>query len=351
MLDLDQVQTTGSHARAGTPVPFARISAFAPFLDFLHAIGAPTDQLLHRAHVPAATLNDAEGLISIASIYHFLELAAQREHLEDLGTIVGRNVSAFDMGAFGKALQCVSTVHDYLQTGISLIGTLSGGTHLWLSTEGNVLRVNQHLSGPPGLGRCIADVYTLVSIISMLRRFIGTAWSPGEVRLMSGDEALLGDQADLGNASLIPGQRHSSFTVSQSLLNLPVRCGRADKALSKKDWSGMGRSMPDDLKSAIQQLIDSLLPEGYLSIRTVAEAAGMSPRTFQRRLADAGMSYAELVAASRVRQARDLLISSEMPVAGIADLLGYSDPSNFARAFRRQTGMSPVAYRRILATD
>jgi AraC-like DNA-binding protein len=35
-----------------------------------------------------------------------------------------------------------------------------------------------------------------------------------------------------------------------------------------------------------------------------------------------------------------------MAVAEIAATLGYTDASNFARAFRRQTGMSPIGYRR-----
>jgi AraC-like DNA-binding protein len=227
-----------------------------------------------------------------------------------------------------------------------LIGAHSAGTKLWLTTEGGLLRVNQYLAGPAGLGRCIADLYTLVLTISTLRRMVGPAWSPGEVRLLAGDEALLGDHEVFGDASLITGQGHSSFTISRALMRLPVPSGRAGAAAGNDTRSVVSASMPADFKTSAEQLIVSLLVDGYPGIETAAEAAGMSSRTLQRRLAEAGATYTGLVAASRFRLARAWLTESDMPVAEIAAVLGYTDASNFARAFRRQTGMSPLAYRR-----
>ena len=44
--------------------------------------------------------------------------------------------------------------------------------------------------------------------------------------------------------------------------------------------------------------------------------------------------------------ARSLLLAAEhMSIAEIAQRVGFSDPAYFARAFRRHTGKSPVAYR------
>jgi transcriptional regulator GlxA family with amidase domain len=43
--------------------------------------------------------------------------------------------------------------------------------------------------------------------------------------------------------------------------------------------------------------------------------------------------------------ARDWLGTTDMPVTEIAAALGYMDASNFARAFRTHTGLSPAAYR------
>ncbi|WP_083228937.1 response regulator transcription factor [Bordetella sp. H567] len=50
----------------------------------------------------------------------------------------------------------------------------------------------------------------------------------------------------------------------------------------------------------------------------------------------------------RMEKARTLLQDCSLTVAEIADQLGFSSPANFASAFRRQLGCSPVAFRRHL---
>lgn len=301
--------------------------------------------MLGQASIPARLLSDPEGLIPLYPIYRFIELAARQEHLEDLGTIIGQRGSAFDLGAYGVALQGAATVYEYLRIGIRLVGTNCSGTQFWLSTEGNLFRINQYLKGPASLGRCIADVYTLTLTINMLRGFVGPEWGPEEVRLMVGDEALLGDRHLLGDARLITGQRHSSFTMARSLTDLPV-AGHAPEMAGRKDAPpGEVRPMPSDFATSAEQLVESLLADGCPTIHDAAETAGMSSRTLQRRLTDVGVTYSGLLSSTRSRQAMKLLKDTEMPIADIAAELGYTDPSNFGRAFRRQIGVSPLIFR------
>jgi len=330
----------------GAAIPFARVNALAPFVGFLNTVGAPTDRLLSRARISPELLDDQEALIPVYSGYRFLELAARQERLEDLGMVVGRQASSFELGAFGRALQRAPTVYEYLQTGIRLIGTHSSATSFWLGDEGEVFRLNQHLKGPAGLGRCIADVFTLVITLSTLRRLVGPGWSPGEVRLLAGDEAVLGDRQSLGDASVHPGQRHSSFTISRSLMELPIPIRTTGAITAKESLPIAGNAMPADFLSSIEHLVMSLISDGYPGIQVAAEAASMSTRTLQRRLTQRGTTYSDLLTASRTRLARDWLRVSDLPIGEIAAMLGYTDASNFARAFRRETGTSPQTYRR-----
>ena len=47
-----------------------------------------------------------------------------------------------------------------------------------------------------------------------------------------------------------------------------------------------------------------------------------------------------------MQEARRLLAYTLMDVAEVGYRLGYEDPSYFSRAFRRETGLSPSAFRR-----
>jgi AraC-like DNA-binding protein len=54
---------------------------------------------------------------------------------------------------------------------------------------------------------------------------------------------------------------------------------------------------------------------------------------------------------SRLRRACNWLENSDKTVTEIAFDLGYNDASNFTRAFRKLTGLSPSAYRREAGFD
>lgn len=83
------------------------------------------------------------------------------------------------------------------------------------------------------------------------------------------------------------------------------------------------------------------------SIGVVARKLGMTSRTLQRRLAESGTSFREMVASARQEVAERLLLETDVPVQEIAFTLGYATPGAFARAFGLRAKQSPRAWRRI----
>ncbi len=81
------------------------------------------------------------------------------------------------------------------------------------------------------------------------------------------------------------------------------------------------------------------------ALDVIADTLHLTTRTLRRRLQQAGTSYLELVEQLRRKLAEEHLLHSEKSVDEIAALLGYSDPSNFGRAFRRWHGCSPRQFR------
>lgn len=72
---------------------------------------------------------------------------------------------------------------------------------------------------------------------------------------------------------------------------------------------------------------------------------GMSVRTLQRRLAETGVSYSDLVDEVRLASALTLIDDRSIRLSEISRKLGYADAANFDRAFRRWTGFSPSQVR------
>ena len=58
-----------------------------------------------------------------------------------------------------------------------------------------------------------------------------------------------------------------------------------------------------------------------------------------------GCTFSELVRRMRFQAAEDYLINSDMSVNQISETLGYENPENFIRAFKKNFGMTPARYR------
>lgn len=102
-------------------------------------------------------------------------------------------------------------------------------------------------------------------------------------------------------------------------------------------------------RSSVAMLVRARLTEqlssGHATQESVAKALHMSLRSLQRRLKNEGTSYKELLDETRRELARHYMAESHVSINEITYLLGFSEPSNFSRAFRRWTGKSPSAYR------
>jgi transcriptional regulator GlxA family with amidase domain len=97
----------------------------------------------------------------------------------------------------------------------------------------------------------------------------------------------------------------------------------------------------------VELSLEFLLQQGDTDVDSLAALIGMSRRSLQRHLRRQGESYARLLDRVRLKRARRLLATSSTKVIDVAFEVGYSDPSHFARAFRRWAGVAPSTYRRV----
>ncbi|MCH8685128.1 transcriptional regulator FtrA [Pedomonas mirosovicensis] len=85
-----------------------------------------------------------------------------------------------------------------------------------------------------------------------------------------------------------------------------------------------------------------------LTVEAMAARAAMSPRTFHRRFREAmGMTPQEWVIRERVEVAKDLLEEVALPIAVVAERAGFGAPETLRLHFKRITGQTPAAYRRL----
>ncbi|WP_116199648.1 GlxA family transcriptional regulator [Amycolatopsis circi] len=85
-----------------------------------------------------------------------------------------------------------------------------------------------------------------------------------------------------------------------------------------------------------------------LALADIADAAGLSVRTLTRRFKDeTGQSPMQWVAGVRLRQAQELLETTDHTVDRIAAQTGFPTTSNFRSQFGQVVGVTPGAYRKV----
>jgi len=98
---------------------------------------------------------------------------------------------------------------------------------------------------------------------------------------------------------------------------------------------------PHKVASQVRRLLIDLLPSGKADQEVVSSHLNRSASTLQRQLQGEGVTYREVLESTQRKLAETYLRDKEHTHAQIAYLLGFSEQSNFSRAFKRWTSMTP----------
>jgi AraC family transcriptional regulator len=98
----------------------------------------------------------------------------------------------------------------------------------------------------------------------------------------------------------------------------------------------------------VKQVIDYIEAYLHLDLTTdeIARIAGLSKYHLGKAFnTSTGMTLHSFVLARRMRQSRELLVNSDLPLAHIADAVGFSSQSHFTTVFLERTGVTPGRFR------
>jgi AraC family transcriptional activator FtrA len=134
---------------------------------------------------------------------------------------------------------------------------------------------------------------------------------------------------------------HVGNLVAQRLVVPPHREGGQAQYLP--------RPMAHDERGRLAALMDWVRrhPAERHSVASMARRAAMSERTLQRQFQDAtGFAPVEWLTRERIAIVKDLLETSSIPLAQMAERAGFGSEESLRRHFRRLAATTPAAYRR-----
>lgn len=326
-------------------IPLIRANVLHGVIALLQQLNAPTERLLAEAKLPPSVLQEPEALLPLRQVLHFIEHAAQAEGIEPFGLLAGQQTQIANLGALGRLLCHSLTLQDAIHTLIRLAPSYNSGDRIWLNEQGENVWLcrrftNELESNYPQAIHCFLIV--LIHLIQLTE----PQWQPTEIHLTSSPFRGFDQIELLSNAQILFNQDATAIAVPKALLSLPLQNpNEYGEQQQKIDDETLRLSAPaTNFPASLRQIIGVQLKQGYPNIQFTAEILGTSVRSFQRRLNQANLTYSHLVEQVRFERSVQLLSDPMNKAADVAAEIGYKDPANFSRAFKRWTGLSPKTY-------
>ncbi len=259
-----------------------------------------------------------------------------------------RTVSISDYGLLGYAMMSSATLEQAVQIAVKYHKLAGAMFELAFDVDGDeaVLRIDHLLPG----GR--VGQYTVEELFAGISRLIGLLLGrdhkPSRILLNYEAPEYAEKHLQCFRCPVIFDQpscqyRFSREELAESLAEADANTARICEESCRNLLSQM--EIEDDIISRICHLLLST-PGEFPKLDAVANKLSLGARTLRRRLNDLGTSYQRILDDVRRELAIEYLRTTNLTVQEIAELLGYSEVTNFRRAFMRWVELSPYQYRK-----
>ncbi len=307
-------------------------------------------ELLEGTGVSYESLSEPRAQLPVPTMVAVLERARRLTGEPALGLHTGLHTRATLYGHLGFAVLSASTVREAIDVSLRFgpIVTTALTVRLRVEKREASLIVDEHADF--GSVRDIVIISTLISLWQISRTLTAR-----ELTTSTAEFAL--PEPHYSAKLVIPGLRmrfdrpvHRLAFDPKSLdlpymMPDPIALKLAREQCQKElDALGLNTGLPERVRGLISK------PEGgFRGLEEVAAVLKRSPRTLKRQLGAQGLTFSTLREKELCERAIVLLGSADLSLAEIAMRLGYSNVTNFERAFHRWTDSTPAERRRVLA--
>jgi AraC-like DNA-binding protein len=325
-------------------IVLTKAQQFWPLTDYLSGFGVPVGRYIDQFRLPGKMLDAPELYIDEVRFWRLAQDLAEREGFLDWGFRAGQKMDLSVLGEFGTTLLQQPSLKVALEAFVLAISAETLQTQFALRQQGAYFwLVMQGHHGAP-TGRSIIELYDLQFFFTLVQSAAGKNWRPPSVHLQckSLPEGITRNEISTGTIRF--SSTMTAIAIPEALMAEPMRDYSAFSG-ANAGIKHNGQGQPD-FATALRLLLTGYLDDG-LNISDCASLVGMSSRTLQRRLSEHDTTFNELLDQTRFDSAKQLLQDRSVRVSDICYELGYENPANFTRAFRRWAGVTPSQHRQL----
>ncbi|MCC7385750.1 MAG: AraC family transcriptional regulator [Deltaproteobacteria bacterium] len=308
--------------------------------------GISEAEIAEAAGTTSEALRDPEGYLP-APVWKAVLAEVERRTGDPWAGMHSAEIVQF--GTYGVVDYVVASspsVRDGFRSFARYFSVLNAATAMVIDETDEGLWVERQ-NADPTLPRHAAE-FGLATTFLRFSRFTAEPWTPVRVELRSPIPADDSEYRRIFRSPVRFARGRDAFLVAKDVLDRPMaNPDPALHALMEQHGRWLLGRLPKErpFLATVADKLRSQLSTGDVTITALAAALHLSERTLQRRLADEGTTFRELLDRVRADLARSYLSSPEMSIGEVAFMLGFSETSTFHRAFRQWTGQTPGMFR------
>ena len=305
--------------------------------DFLACLGIKPDEY-----------NDPSGRVPVSLMQHAWKLAVEYSGDECIGLALAEVVQPAALHGLGLAMVSSDSLHNSIERIVTYQRFLNTALKINLTLEDNYYRINFSTERFHSAPEPASIDGALAVFVEMCRITAGSTVHPVHVYLRREPPELCVDryQNYFGCAVTFSSDRNELlFDLETIDRTLPTSNRELARINDQVVIDYLKRFDTNALSTRLRALIIDELPGGISNEVSIAHRLNMSLRSLQRQLKSEKTSYRQILNRIRLELAQEYLINNERQIIEIGYMLGFSEPSNFSRAFKRWTGQSPQQFR------
>jgi len=336
-------------------IPLTNAVEFAHVIDLLDNVAYPVvvNRALEAADITRSQLSETRGFIPYRLEASVIEHVARSVGDPYLGARIAPQFEYSAYAAYARYVLCARDLDTALKRGRDAFPLIHVGGEIVLQEAGGHLLAGRRSSISSFVGHHHLDDGGLFIFVRLIRHFLGAEWRPAWVGTTGNGDKRLQYLEDKIGAPVRGGAEMPFVALEAGSLGTPnPRPPNPQDIVTLSDLPVLMGVIPHrTMTNIVEQTIQSQITIGDASEDDVAARLSVGRRTLQRGLQKEGTSFREIKTRVIETRARALLKETDLTVATIARVLGYEEPKSFQRAFQRQTGFSPTAYRKVFSAE
>ncbi|WP_354687178.1 AraC family transcriptional regulator [Cupriavidus necator] len=322
-----------------------RAAALTNFFEVAADLGLNPQPLLRAARLSRALLADPDQRIPANACAALLEAAAQASGRPSFGLRMAESRQLSDFGAMSLLISQQPTLRDALATTIAYRHLVNESVAMLLESAGEAVIIRQEvvLDTPSRQATELA----IGVLFRLCRALLGPSWRPLSVNFTHAAPADLGVHRRIFGCPLEFGSEFNGIVCRAADLDAPNPTG--DPAMARyaqRFVDALPRANAPSIGRDVRQAVYLMLPVGRATCEAVAQGLGLSQRTMQRQLDEAGETFTGILNEVRRELARRYVENPKYSLLRVSGLLGYGSASTFTRWFCAQFGEPPIVWRR-----